>query len=65
MEFMPNIFLLVPLHDLAFSVSCLSHVSVLTPEATHTGTSGYVNRCLGGPTPGLASLERPQQVPQR
>ena len=40
-------------------------VSVLTPEATRTGTSGYVNRCLGGPTPGLASLERPQQVPQR
>ena len=40
-------------------------ISVLTPEAIHTGTSGYVNRCLGGPTPGLASLERPQQVPQR
>ena len=42
-----------------------STLSVLTPEAIHTGTSGYVNRCLGGPTPGLASLERPQQVPQR
>ena len=43
----------------------LKELSVLTPEAIHTGTSGHVDRCLGGPTPGLASLERPQQVPQR
>ena len=47
------------------SLSKKTIFSVLTPEAIHTGTSGYVNRCLGGPTPGLASLERPQQVPQR